>query len=291
VSARTRIEWTDATWNPIRGCTRVSEGCRNCYAERVAARFSGYGQPYAGLAVMTSAGPRWTGSVVAIEEHLDDPMRWRKPRRVFVNSMSDLFHDDVPDDLLDLLFSTMSVCNIHTFQVLTKRPQRMCDYLRAPERAKRIENSSYGLPTGWPIPNVWIGVSVENQPTADERIPLLFETPATVRFLSIEPMIEPTSLRWLCAWPENKPHTAMNPTDNTNQFDGLRRLDWIICGGESGPGARPMELDWARSLRDQCATSGTAFFMKQICDWQGKKIPFERWPEDLKVRQFPEVRP
>jgi len=159
VSARTRIEWTDATWNPIRGCTRVSEGCRNCYAERVAARFSGYGQPYAGLAVMTSAGPRWTGSVVAIEEHLDDPMRWRKPRRVFVNSMSDLFHDDVPDDLLDLLFSTMSVCNIHTFQVLTKRPQRMCDYLRAPERAKRIENSSYGLPTGWPIPNVWIGVS------------------------------------------------------------------------------------------------------------------------------------
>lgn len=254
MSDKSKIEWTDATWNPIRGCSRVSEGCRNCYAERIAARFSRPGQPYEGLAkhvavtkewekrefplVVNEA--RWTGEVRFIREHLADPLRWKKPRRIFVNSMSDLFHEKVPDGWITDIFNVMAQCERHTFQILTKRPSRMQDWMAA--RCGRVP------------PHVWLGVSVEDQKTADERIPLLLQTPAAVRWVSYEPALGPVDF------------TNLNPPNFINAFDhsfGLPMLDWIVCGGESGPGARSMHPDWARSVRDQCQAAGVPFFFKQ----------------------------
>jgi protein gp37 len=221
---RTKIEWSDATWNPVRGCSRVSEGCRFCYAEAVAARFSGPGMPYEGLARMSSRGPRWTGAVRTVPERLVDPLRWRRPRRVFVNSMSDLFHEALSDAQIDEVFAVMALASSHQFQVLTKRPARMRAYLSALDVAERVARAAmlirprrredddrvldeistnvlWGARLGggfeargfhrWPLPQVWVGVSVENQATADERIPLLLETPAAVRFLSVEPLLGP----------------------------------------------------------------------------------------------------
>ena len=200
----TSIEWTDDTWNPTRGCSRVSEGCRNCYAERVAARFSGAGKPYEGLATMTPSGPRWTGKVALIEEHLADPLRWRTPRRIFVNSMSDLFHESVPDEWIDRIFAVMAIARDHTFQILTKRPERMREYLEqvSDERdmqrwARWADIAKSPCAAGmfdeldWPLPNVHLGVSVEDQATADARIELLLQTPAAVRWASYEPALGP----------------------------------------------------------------------------------------------------
>src|SRR5690348_2206473 len=173
---KSKIEWTDATWNPIRGCSRISEGCRNCYAERVAARFAGLGQPYEGLAKYRGEGlrqigdrghidPHWTGEVRFIEEKLGEPLHWREPRRIFVNSMSDLFHEKVQDIWLNKIFSNvMEIATQHTFQILTKRPERMLKYLSWRWDDGRI-----------PMRNIWLGVSVEDQKTADERIPLLLQ--------------------------------------------------------------------------------------------------------------------
>jgi protein gp37 len=247
---RTKIEWTDATWNPIRGCTRVSEGCRNCYAEAVAARFSGPGLPYEGLARPTPAGPRWTGEVRLIEKHLGDPLRWAKPRRIFVNSMSDLFHERLEDDTIDRIFAVMAECPQHTFQVLTKRPQRMLDYLGNGGGAHLRIWCRAGEPATmpWPLPNVWLGVSAEHQSAADERIPRLLATVAAVRFVSAEPLLG---------------HINLYP------FMRLGRgLDWVIVGGESGPNARPMHPDWARSIRDQCLARSVAFFFKQWGEYE-----------------------
>lgn len=269
--AETSIEWTDKVWNPVRGCSRVSEGCRNCYAERMAVRFSGPGQPYEGLAVMKSDGPQWTGKVVCVEEALDAPLHWRKPCRVFVNSMSDLFHDAVPDEFIDKVFAVMALCPQHTFQVLTKRPERMRDYLltvqnddkdmqRWANPACEISDSPCAAgvveDNDWPLPNVWMGVSVEDQRTADERIPLLLQTPAAVRWISAEPLLGPMQIRGYLG--------------QIAAIYGTRKLDWVVVGGESGPGARPMHPDWARSLRDQCQAAGVAFFFKQwgeACCW------------------------
>jgi len=264
MSDRAGIEWTDATWNPLRGCSRVSEGCRNCYAERIAARFSGPGQPYEGLAERTAKGPRWTGKVALIESALYHPLRWRKPRRIFVNSMSDLFHQDVPDEWIDRVFAVMALAPQHTFQVLTKRPERMGAWFatgldtREEDVAtamRRIDINS-GFFTDWPLPNVWLGTSVEDQPTADARIPHLLAAPAAVRFVSAEPLLGPVDLT-----------VYMFGAHQTEETDWIaRRLDWLIVGGESGPGARPMHPDWARSLRDQCAAASVPFFFKQ---WGG----------------------
>jgi protein gp37 len=248
----TSIEWTDCTWNPVRGCSRVSEGCRNCYAERRAARFSaaplfgisGRKAPFEGFAEMTPSGPRWTGRVELIASKLDEPLRWRKPRRVFVNSMSDLFHEALDDDDIDRVFAVMKAASRHTFQVLTKRADRMCRYGHLTEV----------------VPNVWLGVSVEDQKTADERIPLLLETPAAVRFVSYEPALGPVDFR--CLAPVDDYHT-----DALDTPDPSCRLHWVIVGGESGPGARPMHPDWPASLRRQCADAGTAFFFKQRGEW------------------------
>lgn len=256
----TSIEWTDRTWNPVRGCSRVSEGCRNCYAEITAARFSNYVQLIAGsepfladdsgnikaglfddFVLRTPSGPRWTGKVELIESKLTEPLHWKKPQRVFVNSMSDLFHEALPDEAIDRVFAVMADCPHLTFQILTKRPERMLKWFSSGLQMK--------VNPPWSDPNVWIGVSVEDQATADARIPLLLQTPAAIRFVSYEPALGPVDFR-------KETWTA--------------GLDWIIAGGESGPGARPPHPDWFRSVRDQCAAAGVAFFFKQ---WGGTKKP------------------
>lgn len=254
----TSIEWTDKSWNPIRGCSVVSEGCRNCYAMQVAARFSGddpkTGKPlaYKGLAYRNESGAHWTGEVRLIEEHLDDPLRWRKPARIFVNSMSDLFHESIPDEWIHKIFQVMYDAKQHVFQVLTKRPERM---LRV------ISNSVYL--TNAPLENVWLGVSIEDQETADKRLPLLLHTPAAVRWVSAEPLLGPINLeRWLCSCPVK---CEMDSGSIPCSSDGY--LDWLVVGGESGPRARPMNPAWASSLRDQCVAAGVPFFFKQWGAW------------------------
>lgn len=262
----TGIEWTDATWNPVRGCSRVSEGCRNCYAERVAARFGGPGLPYEGLAL----NGKWTGNTRLVAEHMDDPLRWRRPRRIFVNSMSDLFHESLTFEQIDEVFSIMLAAPRHTFQVLTKRPARMLAYCHRLARFTQHDPESYrafdlaraiGPDPVWPAPHVWLGVSVENQEAADERIPLLLQTPAAVRFLSCEPLLGPVNLGLLGTMP-----ASMTGGDYVMVH---QRLHWVIAGGESGNGARPMEAAWARALRDECAAASVPFFFKQWGEWAG----------------------
>lgn len=237
MSGKTKIEWCTDVWNPLRGCSRVSEGCRNCYAERVAARFGGPGLPYEGL---TTPAGNWNGTVKLIEDHLTDPLRWKKPRKIFVNSMSDLFHESVPFDWIDKIFDVMRKARHHTFQVLTKRPERMTRYFDEPGCRR----------SGGVLPNAWLGVSVENQPTADERILELLRCPAAVRWLSVEPMLGPVDLGAL--------HARKLGVSAERPY-----IDWVVCGGESGPGARPMHPDWVRGLRDQCVNAGVPFFFQQ----------------------------
>lgn len=269
---RSLIEWTDATWNPVRGCTRVSEGCRNCYAERVAARFSGPGMPYEGLAAMRAGEPRWTGELRVVETHLEDPLRWRNPRRVFVNSMSDLFHEKLHFEDIGRVFGVMAACPHHSFQILTKRPERMREFVT-------ITTGIPGRPH-WPLPNVWLGVSVENQPAADERIPELLATPAAVRFVSAEPLLGPIDFdqeNGLNAFGCGFEGGWRNCPENSPKCAGL---DWVIVGGESGPGARPMHPRWARTIRDQCVAAGVPFFFKQWGEWRGC-YPGDGWePSD-----------
>lgn len=225
MASASHIEWTDMTWNPVRGCTRVSEGCRHCYAERMATRFNGQGQAYEGLSVMTAAGPRWTNRVQLVPEVVDQPLRWKKPRFVFVNSMSDLFHQDVPLEFIQQVFSIMELCPQHTFQVLTKRSERLR------ELAEHVP---------WPS-NIWMGVSVEDARVV-HRVADLQSVPAAIRFLSIEPLIGPV---------------GQLPLDG---------IHWVIVGGESGPGARPMKAEWVESIYQQCRCASAAFFFKQ---WGG----------------------
>lgn len=257
---RTGIEWTDATWNPLRGCSRVSDGCRHCYAETVAHRFGGPGLPYEGLTSLVNGRPAWTGEVRMIPELLDQPLRWKKPRRIFVNSMSDLFHENVPDEFIAQVFGVMAVAHWHTFQVLTKRADRMRDFVRRlPELAKRPDN--HLLPGGdgvGPFDNIWLGVSVENQIAADERIPLLLDTPAAVRWISAEPLLGAITLER----PEPGDDIACGANTVCRPWL-IQCLDWIVAGGESGPHARPTHPEWLRSLRDQCKAAGVPFFFKQ----------------------------
>lgn len=216
-----KIEWTDKTWNPVTGCTKVSQGCKNCYAERMYERFHGKGS---------------FRTVTCHTDRLSIPLKWKKPAMIFVNSMSDLFHPDVPFEFVRQVLATIHDTPTHTYQVLTKRPARMVEFF------KWLKNSSLMVN----FPNLWLGVSVENQAAADERIPLLMQVPAAVRFLSCEPLLGPVDISTYLPAP---------------YYPG--RIDWVIVGGESGPGARPMHPDWARSLRDQCDWSKTAFFFKQ----------------------------
>jgi len=208
----TGIEWTDATWNPIRGCSRVSDGCRHCYAETQAARVismdRGRGIPngqgsYDGL---LAKGGQWNGSIKVVESVMEQPLRWKRPRMIFVNSMSDLFHENVPCEVIDRIFDVMARASQHTFQILTKRPARMRDYLDGCSLALDSKGqqqfiASDGSSHVWPLPNVWIGVSIEDQASADERIPMLLDTPAAVRWLSMEPLLGPVDIaKWLSPW-------------------------------------------------------------------------------------------
>lgn len=266
MSENSRIEWTEATWNPVTGCTKVSQGCKNCYAKRDWARLAAMpGTVYHGRAFE---------DVQCHPERLDIPLRWRKPRRVFVNSMSDLFHEDVPEEFIDRVFAVMVLSPQHTFQVLTKRPERMSAYMNATMRLLKInaridtgrEIVDYG---GWPLPNIWLGVSVEDQTTADQRIPLLLQTPAAVRWISAEPLIGPLDLDRTGGLDGYYVGGMIDFASCTDNMDAIPRIDWVVVGGESGPNARPMHPDWARSLRDQCITAGVPFFFKQWGNWLG----------------------
>jgi protein gp37 len=293
VADKSKIEWTESTWNPIRGCSRVSEGCRNCYAESVAYRFSGPGQPYEGLVRIGADGnrkPEWNGQVHFVEEHLLDPLKWKKPRRIFVNSMSDLFHENIRDEWRDKIFAVMALASQHTFQVLTKRPERMRTYIESRMRAD-IFGRAWGVEEKLdkalrksvhaayhPLPNVWLGVSVEDQKTANARIPLLLQTPAAVRFISAEPLLGP--IDWHLHIADGSIVNFLTGgrvahVDAVDQSVKGERLDWVIVGGESGPKARLMHPDWARRLRNQCQAAGVAFFFKQWGEW----IPWE--PEQM----------
>lgn len=304
----TSIEWTDQTWNPTRGCTRISPGCVNCYAERMAARdLPGMKSPTTGepFAIITPSGPRWTGNVELIPHMLDVPLKRRKPTVYFVNSMSDLFHESMPFREIDRVFTAMVAADHHTYQILTKRADRMRAYFASGRHddGHGPDRADYHLDQ-----NIWLGVSVENQEYADKRIPDLMATPAAVRFVSYEPALGPVDFRpYLnCTCDGTGEHCAVCISGG---------LDQIIIGGESGPGARPFDIQWARNTIAQCKAAGVAAFVKQIGakpfsghslhkqihhrstdgnlylkleDRKGGNM--EEWPVDLRVRQMPEVR-
>ncbi|MCA1973640.1 MAG: phage Gp37/Gp68 family protein, partial [Caenispirillum sp.] len=297
---RTKIEWTDATWNPIVGCSVVSPGCTNCYAMRLAGTRLKHHPSRAGLTWNTKAGPVWTGDVRLVESAIAQPLRWRRPRHIFVCAHGDLFHPAVPDAWIDRVFAVMALCPQHTFQVLTKRPDRMRPYTfdnigRVADAIMRLRSDK--VPVGplphlepgarwWPLPNVWLGVSVEDQAWADERIPVLLDTPAAVRFISAEPLLGPLDLRnWLIGREEHGIDWSRPVGQKSGACIGWTPpLDWVIVGGESGPGARPMHPDWARSLRDQCAAAGVPFLFKQ---WGAWTVTYDRDAEDPDWRRCP----
>jgi protein gp37 len=284
MSAISKIEWTDRTWNPTRGCSIVSPGCVNCYAMKQAHRFSGPGKAYDGLTKQTKAGPQWTGIVRLVESALNEPLTWRKPARVFVNSMSDLFHESLPNEAIAQVFHVMygeaSGTNDapHTYQILTKRPERMRDWFRwlrdYDGDDAMITALSVYLRTSGPHKRVWLGVSCEDQKRADERIPLLLETQAAVRFISAEPLLGPIDLR--PAWNRGLPW--LRP-------DGI---NWVIVGGESGPGARPCRVDWIESIVRQCRDAGVACFVKQLGRMPTSVSWFRPdWPDHVTYRNDP----
>jgi len=254
MSGPTKIEWADAVWNPVTGCSKVSAGCAHCYAERMATRLAG-----------RAGYPKENPFAVTLHPgRLDEPLHWRKPRRIFVCSMSDLFHPNVPDEFIKKVWNRMACAAWHTYQVLTKRPERMVSLLRG----------------FLPLPHVWLGTSVEDQPTADNRIPHLLRCPAAVRFVSYEPALGPVGLHSL-ALSGAKPSGFIDALGNqsgefsfqSHRIGDLPSLDWVIAGGESGPKARPAHPDWFRSVRDQCQAAGVAFFFKQWGEWA------PTWPE------------
>jgi protein gp37 len=277
----THIEWTDATWNPITGCSVVSAGCKHCYAMKLAGTRLQHHPSRAGLTIDTAAGPVWNRQVRLNEEWLDQPLRWRRPRRIFVCAHGDLFHESVPDDWIDRVFAVMALAPQHTFQVLTKRAARMQSYLSDPNvwprievAARRIYRDRTGLQIAGkvligPLPHIWLGVSVENQDAANERVPLLLRTPAAVRWISAEPLLgrvdlcEYLGIWWnqtMGCWESTRQRINMAP-------DGRPGIGWVVAGGESGEGARPMHPEWARSLRRQCEGAGVPFLFKQWGEW------------------------
>lgn len=268
-----KIEWTDKVWNPITGCFPVSEGCQHCYAKRMANRLKGrYGYP--------KDDPF---SVTFHPDRLDEPLRWKKPSRIFVCSMGDLFHENIPLEVLKNIFKSMESCATnHKFLLLTKRPQRMVNWFKEYYRPQYIGTTL--IDPNYPDTRIWAGVSVENQRTADERIPILLQIPAAKRFVSVEPMLGAVNI-----YP-------------TPMHKGTECLDWVICGGETGPGARPMHPDWVRSLRDQSQAAGVPFFFKSWgdyieggCGLKGHPMHDAGWSrkgrilDDREWNEFPEV--
>ena len=269
-----KIEWTDATWNPITGCSVVSPGCTNCYAMRLAGTRLQHHPSRAGLTKMSKAGPVWTGEVRLNQDWLMQPLRWKRPRRIFVCAHGDLFHEGVPDEWIDKMFAVMAAASKHTFQVLTKRADRMaayCNTLGRHHSADRVSLSAKALKLSEPffwtlgaegcyLPNVWLGTSTEDQSRADERLPHLRKIPAAVRFVSAEPLLGQVNF---------EPY-----------FDGI---DWLIVGGESGPGWRDMHPAWVAEIVENCRAYHVPVFVKQMA---GKR-PI---PPNLMIRQFPEAR-
>lgn len=355
MSDKSSIEWTDATWNPTRGCTKIAPGCKNCYADTFAERFRGVtGHPYE-----LGFDPRLA------PDKLSEPLKWKTPRRIFVDSMSDLFHEEFPFNYIAACFGVMSACQQHTFQVLTKRPERAAEFFHWIERQKPAltaalvkrggawpdaEQSAESVLcayharhvlepikrppfAGWPLPNVHIGTSIANQKDADKNIPYLLQIPAAVHFLSIEPLIAPVDLDpALCEIHGNEFETDAGCSEcqadgyigemsTGNWLDPLNGgVQWVIVGGESGPGARPCDVAWIRTIVEQCTTADVPVFVKQLGakpvvsdppnsetsadmlwklalprrDANGEPFPADRkggditeFPEDLRVRQFP----
>lgn len=289
----TGIQWTDETWNPVVGCAHVSPGCDGCYAAREAfGRLSAH-PIYAGLAERRFPDelPRFTGEIRLLDQRLDQPLRWRRQRRVFVNSMSDLFHPDIPDQFIADVFARMALARRHTFQILTKRPARMSHLTTSSAFEFRVARSAtdiigatgsydrWTIETGldwtplnttsgtrwhppWPLPNVWLGTSIESD-RYRFRATQLAQADAAIRFLSIEPLLGPVDL-------------------------DLNRIHWVIVGAESGPRARQMDDNWARQIRDQCADAGVAFFVKQLSsDSQHPLKELDDFPSDLRIREYP----
>lgn len=293
----TPIEWTDHSWPVLNGCRRKSEGCRNCYAERLIATRLRHTAKYKGLAVYTEGGPRWTGASRLWLPDLDMPLKLRKPSRIFVVDMGDLFFEGNSNEEIAAVFGVMAAAPQHTFQVLTKRPERAAAWFKWIAEQEHPEGgpssadvcgvmaANYGanvdwlgLRAKWPLPNVWLGASAENQETYNERVPVLVhQCPAALHWVSLEPQLGPIRLRGT----------------------GHIHLGWVVQGGESGPGARPFNLDWARAMRDECVESGIPYFLKQIgarpirSDGQGFALTNRKggdmadWPESLRVREFP----
>lgn len=250
-----KIEWTDETWNPVTGCTPISGGCQNCYAKRMSNRLKGRCGYDADNPFKVTLHP----------DKLDQPLRWKKPRMIFVCSMGDLFHEDVPDQIIGQVWHYATMAKQHTYLFLTKRPDRMKDIFT------RIANT---YPNQYPAPNIWLGATCENQARADERIPILLQIPAAVRFVSVEPMLGPVDLTRIDIGGNVWINSLTGDCKSYHPYGGMwktseskNKLDWVICGGETGPGARPMHPDWVRSLRDQCVTAGVPFFFKSWGDW------------------------
>jgi protein gp37 len=311
MSSGSKIEWTNATWNPVTGCTRVSAGCDNCYAVQQSHRMAGMGHEskYGGLTVLNPAGRRhFNGVVRCHEDTLQIPLHWRKPRRIFVNSMSDLFHRDVPFDFIDKVFAVMALCPQHTFQILTKRPERMAAYLGSHDVGARwafaIDEMDRIMPSpedavAWTrrgLRNVWLGTSCEDQPSADERIPHLLKCPAAVRFLSLEPLLGPITARWQ-VWHHKATGESyreyLDRRGGVNEHESLKGIQWIILGCESKPGKaigrhRDEVNGWMIDIVAQAKAAGVPVYVKQI-SLHGKASgePSILWPEQLRVREWP----
>ena len=311
----TTIEWTEQTWNPTTGCDRISPGCDNCYALTMAKRLKGMGQ----AKYQTDGDPKTSGPGFGITAHDDtlyEPLSWRKPRRVFVNSMSDLFHDKVDSDFIAKAFGVMALTRRHTYQILTKRHARLRSLLSNDAFhtavlawAARLQDDKHPMPAwhpgrrrlkAWPLPNVHLGVSVEDQKWADIRIKHLMQTPAAVRFLSCEPLVGPVRLH------RGHGHCPAHDFPGgfcTSPCPDLILPDWVIIGGESGPGARPFDPQWAADLIDDARLAGAAPFVKQLgttwardTAYAGKSVAAhgdtkggkpQYWPADLRVREYP----
>ena len=321
--ASTDIQWTEKVWNCLRGCSRVSPGCGGakgvggCYAEKVAARFSGVGMPYEGLVTIGKQGARWNGTVRLVVEKLDEPLRWKKPTFIFVNSMSDLFHESLSNETIAAIFGVMAACPQHTFQPLTKRTRRatawfhwlaltaehanngigttelgvLLHYAQSLCDHPRLRDTGPILSQPWPLRQVWLGASVEDQQRADERIPDLLTIPAAVRWISLEPQLEDVDL-----WAYLKTPTRDKSLAEM-RAPAMPGLDWVVQGGESGHGARGFNPTWAKLTREQCRKAGVAYFFKQfgsnVLDFSGTKFkdshggdPSE-WPAEFNVRQYP----
>lgn len=289
MSDGSKIEWCDASWNPVTGCEKISPGCDHCYAETFAERWRG-----------TPGHHFENGFDVTLRpERLEQPLHWKRPRRIFVNSMSDLWHQDVPDRFIAEVFAVMATARQHTYLVLTKRHGRMRSLLKSNDFRLMVmglaaARDEFRRSPILPLSNIWLGVSVESQKWADIRVPALLDTPAAVRFVSAEPLLGPVDLTWCGGVDALRRDWAGGPGGGTGAPHPL--LDWVIAGGESGPGARPCDLAWLRSLVCQCQEDEVPVFVKQLGRTLGLELgagikggDWDAWPADLRVRQFPAV--